>query len=94
MGEDQAPLFCARCLKPLVAGRGEFYVVLIEGVADPTPPHFTQEDLQRDARQEIRRLLEELARCSERELLDQVFRRTVIHLCHPCFITWIENPAG
>ncbi|MHB0957424.1 MAG: hypothetical protein ACYC6N_32430 [Pirellulaceae bacterium] len=94
MGDDQIPLFCARCLKPLVAGRGEFYVVLIEGVADPTPPHFSEEDLRRDTRQEIRRLVEALADCSERELLDQVFRRTVLHLCNRCFSSWIENPAG
>lgn len=94
MSDQATPLFCARCLKPLLAGRGEFYVVLIDAVADPTPPDFTAEDLQRDARREITRLLKELEDCSERELMDQVLRRTTIHLCHPCFAQWIEDPAG
>ncbi len=87
------PLFCARCARPLVAGRGEFFVVAIHAVADPTPPTFTEADLQRDARREIARLLAELEGCSQQELMDQVFRRTVIHLCNRCFAIWIENPA-
>jgi len=88
------PLFCARCLKLLTAGRGEFYVVVIDALADPTPPDFTQADLQRDVREEITRLLKELEDCSPRELMDQVLRRTVIHLCNQCFNVWIEDPAG
>jgi hypothetical protein len=94
MNGQEAPLFCARCLKPLIAGRGEFYVVLIDAVADPTPPHFTPQDLHRDIRAEIVRLLKELQNCSEHELMDQVLRRTIIHLCNPCFASWIEDPAG
>ncbi len=94
MNDQATPLFCARCLRPLVAGRGEFYVVQIDAVADPTPPEFTDEDLQRDARAEIARTLKELASCSERELLDQVWRRVTLHLCHTCFGQWIEDPAG
>lgn len=94
MNDDGAPLFCARCLKPLTAGRGEFYVVVIDAVADPTPPEFTQEDLQRDVRSEITRLLRQLENCSPRELMDQVLRRTVIHLCNQCFAGWIEDSAG
>jgi hypothetical protein len=93
MPESGEPLFCARCLQPLVAGRGEFYVVLIEAVADPTPPDVTEEDLQRDLRGEMERLIKELGKYSERELMDQVLRRTVIHLCNACFGEWIEDPA-
>jgi hypothetical protein len=94
MNDHAEPLFCARCLKPLTAGRGEFYVVLIDAVADPTPPSFTPEDLQRDVRGEIARLLKKLEDCSQRELMDQVLRRTTIHLCNQCFTSWIEDPAG
>jgi len=94
MNDHGEPLFCARCLQPLTAGRGEFYVVLIDAVADPTPPNFTQEDLRRDVRGEIARLLKEMENCSQRELMDQVLRRTIIHLCNRCFASWIEDPAG
>ena len=31
---------------------------------------------------------------SERELLDQVHRRLVLHLCGPCYGQWIEDPVG
>lgn len=94
MNDPGSPLFCARCLKPLTAGRGEFYVVWIDAVADPTPPEFTDEDLKRDVRREIAQLLARLEGCSERELMDQVLRRTTIHLCTTCFAPWIEDPAG
>lgn len=94
MSDAEAPLFCARCLAPLTAGRGEFYVVMIDALADPTPPSFTSADLQHNARVELRRLLKQLEGCSQRELMDQVERRTTIHLCNPCFARWIEDPAG
>jgi len=35
-----------------------------------------------------------LENCSPREQMDQVLRRTVIHLCNQCFAGWIEDPAG
>ncbi len=93
MTDADAPLFCARCVKRLFAGQGDFFVVVIDAVADPTPPEFTEADLRRDARSEIARLLAQLEDYSEQELMDQVRRRTVIHLCNRCFATWIENPA-
>jgi len=91
---DDAPLFCARCLARLQPGDGNFFVVHIEAVADPTPPSFTHEDLQRDFNKEFNRLVEELSDYSERELMDQVHRQTTIHLCNQCFARWIENPTG
>lgn len=88
------PLFCARCAMELTPGRGNFYVVRIEAVADPSPPLITEEDLQRDHREEIAQLAKEAREFSERELLDQVYRRLTLHLCGRCFTDWIENPAG
>jgi hypothetical protein len=35
--EHQSPLLCARCGVELTPGKGDFYVVRIEAVADPTP---------------------------------------------------------
>jgi hypothetical protein len=42
---DGPPLLCDRCGVELTPGKGDFYVVRIEAVADPTPPRFTEEDL-------------------------------------------------
>jgi hypothetical protein len=92
MGEDE-PLFCSRCSKILKAGRGEFYVVAIQAVADPTPPEFTEADLTRDARRDWNAIIAALGDLSAQEALDQVYRRVVIHLCNACFGEWIENPA-
>jgi hypothetical protein len=91
---DDSPLFCAKCLTKLTPGLGEFFVVSIEAVADPTPPTFTAEDLQRDHLRDFESLVEQLGNLSERELMDQVHRKTVIHLCNRCFGEWFENPVG
>jgi hypothetical protein len=91
---DQAPIFCQRCQRELVRGDGSFYVVRIEAFADPTPPHFTEEDLARDPRAEMDRLLDEMRHLSEQEAMDQVYRTLTIYLCRPCYCQWIENPAG
>jgi len=90
----QAPLFCDRCSREIHPGRGDLYVVRIEAIADPTPPEFTLEDLERDHREEFARLCESLQHLSEREALEQVYRRLTIFLCNACYAQWIENPAG
>jgi hypothetical protein len=91
---DAVPLFCARCATELREGTGLFYRIHIEAVADPTPPSFTAEDLTADLRKEIEQLLAQMEDLSEREALDQVYRRLTLHLCVPCYRQWIENPAG
>jgi hypothetical protein len=88
------PVFCARCAVELQPGRGDFYVVRIEALADPTPPSFSEEDLARDPRAEIAALLARMEGLSERELSEQVYRRLVLHLCAGCYRQWIENPVG
>ena len=90
---DNAPLFCTRCGAELKPGSGNFYVVRIEAFADPSPPTITEEDLNRDLRAEISRLIDEMHDLSERELLDQVHRRMIVHLCGPCYREWIDNPV-
>jgi hypothetical protein len=91
---DDSPLFCARCSVELRPGEGNFYQVTIEAVADPFPPDVSDEELARDHRREIERLLAAMEGMSERELLDQVHRRMLLHLCGPCYGEWIENPTG
>lgn len=94
MTTDDSPLFCDRCSTQLVPGKGNFFVVNIEAVADPSPPNIDEEDLHKDHRREIQELVEEMRGLSQQELLDQVYRRVTILLCLRCYAEWIENPAG
>jgi hypothetical protein len=89
-----APLFCDRCQLQLEPGRGDFYVVRIEAMADPSPPALTEEDHKIDYRAEIARLIEQLRDVSPQEAMDQVYREVTIYLCGRCYRGWIENPVG
>jgi hypothetical protein len=91
---DATPLFCDRCLKELRFGQGEFYFVKIEAVLDPTPPEFTQEDLDRDVTAELDELVKHLNHLSPQEAYDQVDRKLTLFLCLECYRNWIENPTG
>jgi hypothetical protein len=87
-------LLCHRCGAVLEPGKGNFYIVRIESLADPAPPHITAQDLATDIPAQIDELLAQLHDASERELCDQVYRRVTLHLCRACYEPWIENPAG
>jgi hypothetical protein len=89
--QPDEPLTCRRCRAELIPGRGDFYVVRIEALADPTPPTFTDEDLLRDPRAEIARLIEAMRDLSEQEALDQVYRLMTVYLCGPCYRQWIAD---
>jgi hypothetical protein len=91
---DQVSLFCDRCAAAVHPGRADFYVVRIDAFADPTPPEFTDEDLQRDHRREIESLIGRLHNLSEQELMDQVYRRVSLILCNRCYAAWIEKPLS
>jgi len=88
------PLCCERCSVELTPGQGDFYVVRIEALADPTPPSFSRGDLTGDTQAEIRRLIAAMANLSAQEAMDQVYRRLVIYLCGRCYREWIEKPTG
>lgn len=90
---DELPLCCHRCGTKLKPGDGNFYIVNIEALADPTPPSFSEEDLQRDFRAEIQRLIHQMRDLSERDVMDQVYRRLILYLCGPCYQQWIEDPV-
>ncbi len=88
------PVACRRCGAGLRPGAGNFFRVVIEAMADPSPPSPSAEDLAADVRPEIERLLAELSGLSEEEALGQVYRRLTLYLCGPCYRDWIENPTG
>jgi hypothetical protein len=92
---ERANLFCHRCGAILTPGEGDFYVVRIEAMADPTGPNISAEELARmDPAKEIDRLIDQMRDIPEQELMDMVYRRLTIHLCGPCYRKWIEDPAG
>lgn len=91
---DDTPLFCARCAAELHPGAGNFFQVTIEAVADPSPPDLETPPPEQDLGQQIQELIAQLEQVSEREALEQVHRRLILHLCAPCYRTWIEQPTG
>jgi hypothetical protein len=86
--------FCARCSSELQPGSGTFYRVAIEAIADPSGPSVDEEETAEELRGDIERLLKQLDELSEREALDQVYRRLTLHLCLACYRQWIEDPTG
>jgi len=56
----------------------------IELFADPTPPEFTQEDLELDAAAEMRRLIEEFENTDPREAEEEVYEAYLFTLCAAC----------
>jgi len=92
--EPEFHLFCHRCGAELTPGDGNWYVVRIEAFADPSPPNFSESDLDGDLNAEFSRLIEQMKEMSRQELMDQVYRRLTVHLCAACYKEWIENPAG
>ena len=94
LDHDATTFICHRCGATLTPGAGDFFVVRIEAVADPTPPNVTGEDLEADLHSRINELIAQMRDMSERELIDQVYRRLTIYLCARCYHRWIEDPAG
>ncbi len=95
MNHDDPPqLLCRHCSRPLQPGRGAFYVVRVEAVADPSPPVFTPEDLAQDCALQINALLDRIRTLSEQDLEDQVHRQLAFLLCVRCYNRWIKDPTG
>jgi hypothetical protein len=94
MIDENDPFHCNRCSKEIHPGRGDYYLVRIDAVADPQPPIFTQEDLDRDVGAEIERLIRRIKGMSEQQLERQVFRQKAICLCVSCYNRWIESPVS
>ena len=94
MNNDAVSFSCERCSAELFAGKGDFYVIRIVAVADPSPPVFDDEDLGKDRRREMDALIENAADLTEQQLVDQVYRQLTICLCMRCYTPWIENPTS
>ena len=87
-------LHCKRCSKEVHPGRGDYYLVRIDAVANLQPPIITQEDLDQDPGAEIERLIRRMQSISKQQLERQVYCKMLIYLCVPCFNRWIESPVN
>ncbi len=87
-------LFCHRCGRILHPGSGDFFVVTLEAVADPSPPRIDAEDLADDTQERLKQLASAMENLSAAEAMDQVYRRMILNLCTRCYHDWIEDPTG
>lgn len=94
--ESAVPDLCDRCLKELVAGRGEFYEIDIDAKVDSSPPILdSPSSLNREEMDEQwGKVIEQLESIPQVDAENQVHCRRRILLCSACFQAWIENPAG
>lgn len=88
---NDAHLLCHRCGCDLEPGSGDFYEITITAVLDPTPGQLPS---VRDPKAEMRAIIRQIENTSEQELMDDVARGMTIHLCRPCYRSWIEDPTG
>jgi hypothetical protein len=87
-------MLCHRCGSELTPGEGTFWIVRIDAVCDPSPPRVDDAESLESLAADYEMMIAEMSQMSERELMDQVHRRTVLHLCTACFQTWYDAPVG
>jgi hypothetical protein len=87
-------VICHRCGAILTPGDGNFYVVRIEALADPSPPRDDPADSAADLAAEWEQIVDVVRELSAQELMDQVYRRVMLHLCNNCYRRWIEDPTA
>jgi hypothetical protein len=86
-------LACRHCGKSLELGKGEFYLVRIEAMADPSSPRFEIRDVA-DIAKEVDALLKRLKDMPEEEAVSQVFMRIFMYLCNTCYCQWINDATN
>ena len=87
--------FCARCLKELISGRGEFYEIDIDARVDSSPPILDAPPMNPEQMdREWGKVIKQLESISQVDAENQVHCRRRILLCSPCFQVWIDDPAG
>ena len=95
---DNEPIFCDRCLCELRAGRGQFYEIKIEAVADPSvtidPEELDAMENGVSSAEKFADVVRDMGDLSAQEAMDQVWRRLQLTLCNMCYGDWIENPTG
>ncbi|PYJ58446.1 MAG: hypothetical protein DME24_16325 [Verrucomicrobia bacterium] len=84
---------CDRCGRPIERGQLR-YVAKIEVFAAADPLEITLEDLLRDTRREMDRLLQQCEELSEEELMRDVYVRFNFDLCRACQKSYVTDPLS
>ncbi len=87
-------LVCDRCGSGLLLDSPVRYEVRIEVKAAYDPMEITEEDLRKDYRAEMERVLRQLEGISAEEAQDQVYRELRFDLCAACRRPFLMNPLG
>ncbi len=85
---------CDRCGKLLLVDERTRYRVVLDVFAAYDVMEVTREELWRDHRDEIRRLLEELEEADAETVQDQVHRHLEYDLCPVCQRAYLRDPLG
>lgn len=75
---------CDLCGTKMAANDAKRYIVKIEAFAAAGPIEISNEELEKDHSQEIQRLIGELARQSQDQIEDSVYRALRYDLCTAC----------
>lgn len=85
-------LACDLCGKTLLLDEDVRYVVGIEVFAAYDPMELTEEDLKKDYRAEMRRLVKAMEHMDPEKVQDGVYRHFEFHLCPACQKKYIKDP--
>lgn len=83
---------CDRCGRRLEPDDPDRYVVRVEVFAAADHLSISEEDLRRDHRDEIERLLNQLEDMNPDDVEDQTYRAFRFDLCRDCHKEYLRNP--
>jgi len=84
---------CDRCGHPIEQGQLR-YIAKIQVFAAADPLEITLEDLLRDTRREMNRLLQQCEGLTEEELMRDVYVKFEYDLCRACQKAYVNNPLS
>jgi len=84
---------CDRCGRPIEQGQLR-YIAKIQVFAAADPLEITLEDLLRNTRREMDRLLQQCEGLTEAELMRDVYVKFEYDLCRACQKAYVNNPLS
>jgi hypothetical protein len=74
---------CDSCRRK-IASKELWFVLRIELFADPTPPDITKEDLHKDHKEEMKKIIKEMGKTNPDEANDEIHERYQFVVCKDC----------
>ena len=87
-------LTCDGCGAPLLVESDVRYEVKIEVKAAYDPMEITEDDLKKDYRAEMAKLIAKLEHVTEAQAMDEVYRTFRFDLCMPCQRKYLRKPIN